>query len=54
MAKQERSILQEAIDEMSELISDKELTDFTKSYMSIHPKMIPALKQRNFDYIDNV
>ena len=47
MAKQERSVLQEAIDEMRELISDEEFMDFSMSYMRTHPDMFSAVIENN-------
>ena len=47
MAKQERSVLQEAIDEMRKLISGEEFMNFSISYMSTHPDMFSAVIENN-------
>ena len=41
-----RDINQKAIDELLGVISDEELIDFTKSYLSTHPDMFSALKEK--------
>ena len=53
MAKQERSVLQEAIDEMRELISDEEFMDFSMSYMRAHPDMFSAVIGDKYTFLEN-
>ena len=46
MEKKIQKINQKAIDELLGVISDEELIDFTKSYLSTHPEMFSALKEK--------